>query len=67
MTLSDLNYPSKKLFETGGWVDSQINTKFINIKSLGEEYMAAIKNSTWWDVLKEISLAFFYRYGYLFL
>ncbi|MBK7561499.1 MAG: DUF418 domain-containing protein [Chitinophagaceae bacterium] len=65
MTFPDLNYPSKKLFETGGWVDSQINTKFNNIKSQ-EEYMAAIKNSTWWDVLKGNIAGFFYRYGYLF-
>jgi uncharacterized protein len=65
MTFPDLNYPSKKLFETGIWVDSHLNTKFNNISSQ-EEYMAAMKNSNWWDVLNGNIAGFFYRFGYLF-
>lgn len=65
MTFPDLNYPAQKLFETGGWVDSQLNPRFNDIKSQ-EEYMNVIKNSSWWDVLKGNIAGFFYRYGYLF-
>jgi uncharacterized protein len=65
MSFPDLNYPARKLFETGNWVDRHLNPRFNDIKSQ-EEFMALVKNSNWWDVLKGNIAGFFYRYGYLF-
>jgi len=60
-----LNFPADKLNQAGGWVDSQLNPQFNNIKSY-EEFVAAMKDSNWWDVFKMNVAGFFYRYGYLF-
>jgi uncharacterized protein len=59
-----LNFPADKLFQTGGWVDSQLSPQFNDLKSQ-EEYMAVIKDANWWDVFKTNVAGFFYRYGYL--
>jgi uncharacterized protein len=65
MTFPDLNYPAQKLFETGDWANLKLNPKMKDIKSQ-EEYIALMKNATWWDILKGNIAGFFYRYGYLF-
>ncbi|MEO7983744.1 MAG: DUF418 domain-containing protein [Bacteroidota bacterium] len=65
MTFHELNYPAQKLYETGGWVDQHLNPQLKDIKSQ-EEYMEAMKNATWFDVLKGNMAGFFFRYGYLF-
>ena len=65
MTFHDLNYPAQKLFDTGDWANMKLNPKLKDIKSQ-EEYIALMKNATWWDVLKGNMAGFFYRYGYLF-
>ncbi len=59
-----LNFPSEKLFQTGGWVDSQLSPQFGNISSQ-EAFMAVMKKANWWDVFKTNVAGFFYRYGYL--
>jgi len=65
MTYPDLNYPAKKLFETGNWADVQLNPKLKDIKSEAE-YIAMMKDASWFDILKGNLAGFFYRYGYLF-
>jgi uncharacterized protein len=65
MSFHELNYPAQKLNEIGGWADRQLNPKFNDVKSQAE-YMALMKNVTWWEVLKSNMAGFFYRYGYLF-
>ncbi len=61
MTWPELNYPARKLFETGNLVDMRLN----HITS-EEEYFKFIANADWFDVLKSNISGFFYRYGYLF-
>jgi uncharacterized protein len=61
MTWPVLNYPAQKLFETGRWIDSNVN--HINSE---EDFFKFVKNASWWDVLKSDISGFFYRYGYLF-
>jgi uncharacterized protein len=60
-----LNFPADKLYQAGGWVDSQINPQYGTITSQ-EEFMAIMKKANWWDVFKSNVSGFFYRYGYLF-
>lgn len=65
MSFHELNYPAQKLFETGNWAEIRLSPALKNIKSEAE-YMAWVKDQTWWDVLKSNMAGFFYRYGYLF-
>jgi len=65
MSFHELNYPAQKLNETGAWVEMQLSPELKNINSEAE-YMAWVKDQSWWDVLKSNVAGFFYRYGYLF-
>lgn len=65
MEFNELNYPAQKLYETGQWAELQLNPALKNIRS-EEEYIALMKNSGWFDILKQNMAGFFYRYGYLF-
>lgn len=60
-----LNFPAAKLNEAGAWVDSHLSPQFNNVKSQ-EEFIAAMKDTNWWDVFKMNVAGFFYRYEYLF-
>jgi uncharacterized protein len=65
MTFHDLNYPAQKLQEMGKWADIQLNPQLKDIKSEAE-YMEAMKNANWFDILKGNMAGFFFRYAYLF-
>lgn len=65
MTFHELNYPAQKLNELGNWADVKLNPKLKDIKSM-DEYMALMKDASWWEILKGNMAGFFYRYGYLF-
>lgn len=65
LSYHELNYPSQKLNEIGVWADRHLNPQFNDVKSQ-QEYMALMKNISWWEVLKGNMAGFFYRYGYLF-
>ncbi len=65
MTFHDLNYPAQKLQELGNWADVKLNPKLQNVTTQAE-YMAAMKNANWFDILKGNMAGFFYRYSYLF-
>ena len=56
-----LNAPAGLLYQTG----QQLDTKLLGVTSEAD-YMAMVKNASWWDVLKGNISGFFYRYGYLF-
>ncbi len=56
-----LSTPTGFLYDTGGKLDKHL---------LGitpeTDYIALIKEASWWDILKGNISGFFYRYGYLF-
>lgn len=59
-----LNAPAEFLNQTGQKVEIKIFPSFENIKSEAE-FISAVKQFSWWDVLKDNFAGIFFRYGYL--
>jgi uncharacterized protein len=65
MTWPVLNYPSEKMGQAGQWSADQIFPQYKEVDTR-EEFAAIMDELTWWDVLKNNVVGFFFRYGYLF-
>ena len=64
MTWPVLNYPAEKLGQAGAWSADEIFPQYKEVDTR-EEFAAIMDELTWWDVLKNNVVGFFFRYRYL--